>query len=141
MGRDEDTAGQVPPDPRALELSLSPLRPHPPPSLHAHCPKWLLLLPLKPKWGALQAWRGLQLQRAWHAGISRECEAQGWGAAGETPGETGGSPGQLQASSGTIRRWPIPGPSQEGWGIRSRTGPRAAVSQSFLEPTVPSPGP
>lgn len=51
--------------------------------------------------GALQAWRGLQLQKAWHAGISREWEAQGWEAAGETPGETGGSPGQLQASSGT----------------------------------------
>lgn len=28
VGRDEDTAGQVPPDPRALELSPSPLRPH-----------------------------------------------------------------------------------------------------------------
>lgn len=65
--------------------------PHPlhPPSTsqHAHLPEWLSLQPLKPRRGALQARRGLRLQRAWHTGISREREAQRWGNCGETPAE------------------------------------------------------
>lgn len=96
---------------RGMANSTQPHRPQPPPSPSPALPTpspacpppdWLHLRPLKPRWGALQAWWGLPLQRAWRAGTSRDREAQRQGGLLGKSGELG-LPGGSEPSPATIR--------------------------------------